>query len=83
MDRHGFVDGPPSKAQFHNPMGVWYHTGAKDVIYVADCNNHAIRAVDPTTGYTTTLAGSGAAGRKNDPDSLKATFRWMIVLISY
>ena len=35
---------------------------APSVLYVADTNNHAIRAIVLATGNTTTLAGSGAAG---------------------
>jgi sugar lactone lactonase YvrE len=48
----GRRDGAGKKAQFYEPGGlsVW-----GDTIYVADTNNHAIRAVDAKTGIVTTL----------------------------
>lgn len=38
----GFVDGSFQEARFHSPQGV---TLEKQVIYVADTENHAIRKV--------------------------------------
>ena len=39
-----------------------------------DTNNYRIRRVDISTGATTTLAGSGVAGFKDDDDSTNAQF---------
>ncbi len=40
-----------------------------------DQNNHRIRRVDITTGATTTLAGSGVQGFKDDDIGINAQFR--------
>ena len=60
----GDADGPGSQALFQHPLGVVYHQGR---IYVADTYNNKIRAVRPTTGSTTTLAGTGRPGRSDAP----------------
>jgi RHS repeat-associated protein len=59
----GFADGPAAAAQFHHPTGVAVSDGG--TLFVADTNNHRIRAVEFTAGGTVvrTIAGSGAAGR--------------------
>ena len=56
----GFADGAREVAQFRSLTGVAVIQSSGDVI-VADNNNHRIRLVTPL-GYTTTLAGNGAAG---------------------
>ena len=48
----GQRDGAGRKAQFYEPGGV---SVAGDTIYVADTNNHAIRAVDARTGVVSTI----------------------------
>jgi thiol-disulfide isomerase/thioredoxin len=55
----GFEDGPASAARFYRPQGVAESDG---VLYVADTENHAIRAVDLVTGEVTTVAGTGRQG---------------------
>jgi sugar lactone lactonase YvrE len=50
----GFVDGP--NARFHAPNGLAF---AGDTLFVADTENHAVRAVDLTSGVTRTVAGTG------------------------
>ncbi|MBT8208804.1 MAG: redoxin domain-containing protein [Acidimicrobiia bacterium] len=52
----GFSDGGPRTAQFSQPQGVAIADG---VLYVADTENHALRAVDLVSGEVTTLAGTG------------------------
>ncbi|MBP9066263.1 MAG: PQQ-binding-like beta-propeller repeat protein, partial [Candidatus Microthrix sp.] len=52
-------------AQFDNPSGVAVAPGG--TVYVADRYNHRIRAINPTTGAVTTLAGSGTAGFADGP----------------
>ncbi|MDP2313886.1 MAG: hypothetical protein Q8P41_13345 [Pseudomonadota bacterium] len=59
----GFVDGAAADARFSGPQRIAVDDG---VLYVADANNHAIRAVDIATGAVTTLAGTGARGYAGD-----------------
>ena len=54
--RPGLVDGDAKAAQFQQPQGMALH-GA--TLYVADTENHAIRAVDLESGAVETLAGTG------------------------
>lgn len=51
--RPGHQDGPAAKAQFYEPGGL---SVAGDQLYVADTNNHAIRAINLRTGDVRTLA---------------------------
>lgn len=55
----GFADGPADEARFYRPQGM---AEAEGVLYVADTENHAIRAVDLATGGVTTVAGTGRQG---------------------
>lgn len=83
VERFGFQDGEASEARFHNPQGVWYHKGAgPEIIYVADCHNHAVRAIEPITGYTTTLAGTGLPGSWDDTNKRNATFRYPMGVVT-
>ena len=50
----GLVDG--AAARFHAPNGVAFDG---DTLFVADTENHAVRAVDLTSGVTRTVAGTG------------------------
>jgi sugar lactone lactonase YvrE len=52
----GFDDGPIEVATFSHPQGLALD-GA--MLYVADTENHAIRAVDLAAGTVVTLAGTG------------------------
>jgi RHS repeat-associated protein len=52
----GFIDGPASIAQFNAPRALAIDR-ARNVVYVADTGNHAIRAVTATGVMT--FAGSG------------------------
>jgi len=60
----GDVDGPPQQARLQHPLGVAFHGGR---LYVADTYNNKIKAVDPATGTTRTLAGTGKPGRADNP----------------
>lgn len=56
----GFQDGDFSTAQFNTPQGMALRDG---ILYVADTNNHAIRAVDLAAQTVKTIAGSGKMGQ--------------------
>lgn len=49
----GNVDGTRGEARFANPVNVAY--GPDNILYVADFDNHKIRAVEPSTGDTYTV----------------------------
>ena len=54
----GFMDGGTTAATFNQPQGsALSDDGA--TLYVADTENHAVRAVDLTTGAVSTVAGTG------------------------
>lgn len=52
----GLLDGPPANARFDQPGGVSLRNG---LLYVADTNSHAIRAIDLDSGHVRTLTISG------------------------
>ena len=60
----GDVDGPARRARLQHPLGVVFYDGR---LYVADTYNDKIKVVDPETGDTRTLAGSGKPGRRDQP----------------
>jgi DNA-binding beta-propeller fold protein YncE len=53
----GLEDGPAAVARFDQPQGLAL---AGETLYVADTENHAVRAVDLVTGRVRTVAGTGA-----------------------
>ena len=55
----GSVDGTGAAAQFNGQRQICV---AGTSLYVADTNNHKIRAIALASGATTTLAGGGATG---------------------
>ena len=57
----GFENGPALTAQFQAPQGLAFDETA-GILYVADTDNHAIRAVDIATGQVDTVAGTGQLG---------------------
>ncbi len=54
----GLVDGKPDTARFNRPQGV-AHDRARNRLYVADTENHAVRAIELSGGQVSTLAGNG------------------------
>ncbi len=52
----GFSDGPAGQARFRNPQGLALRG---DALYVADTENHAVRKIALSSGYVTTVAGTG------------------------
>lgn len=60
----GLKDGSLAQAEFFRPQGL---AAAGDKIYVADTENHAIRAIDLAAKTVTTLAGDGSQGEMSSP----------------
>jgi sugar lactone lactonase YvrE len=54
----GFVNGPAAEARFYRPQGMALDR-ERDVLYVADTENHAVRSVDLRARAVATLAGTG------------------------
>ena len=54
----------PATVRLQHPLGVAYHDGK---LYVADTYNHKIKAVDPATGHTSTIAGTGKPAQRPTP----------------
>ncbi|MHB1559401.1 MAG: thioredoxin-like domain-containing protein [Isosphaeraceae bacterium] len=54
--QEGFEDGAYDKARFNRPQGLYVEG---DTLYVADTENHAIRAVDLKARQVATVAGTG------------------------
>ncbi|MFE2975009.1 NHL domain-containing thioredoxin family protein [Streptomyces sp. NPDC059258] len=63
----GLSDGGPEEARFSEPQGLAVLPDGR--IAVADTVNHAIRALDLTTGATSTLAGTGRQWWQGNPTS--------------
>ncbi|MDE3059494.1 MAG: redoxin domain-containing protein [Pseudomonadota bacterium] len=55
----GRSDGAFDAASFHTPQGLAYNHG---ILYIADTDNHLLRAADFATRQVTTLAGTGKQG---------------------
>ncbi len=65
----GFVNGEYAKAQFNRPQGTCLDG---DTLYVADTENHAIRAVNLKEGKVTTIAGVGTQAPGSSRQALRA-----------
>jgi thiol-disulfide isomerase/thioredoxin len=63
----GFADGDLAAARFHHPQGMALSADGC-VLYVADTENHAIRAVDLVEGNVETVAGIGRQPRSYPGD---------------
>jgi thiol-disulfide isomerase/thioredoxin len=55
----GFADGSYANARFAHPQGM---VARGDVVYVADTENHSVRAIDRKARTVTTIAGTGKLG---------------------
>lgn len=55
----GFIDGPMELAALSRPHGICVE---RDVLYVADTGNHAVRAIELRTGDIKTICGAGRPG---------------------
>ncbi len=63
----GSKDGSYSEAQFDHPQGMAL---VDDVLYVADTENHLLRAVDLKKKQVTTFAGTGEQGHERSGSHL-------------
>jgi sugar lactone lactonase YvrE len=61
----GLLDGDFSTAQFFRPQGLCLDA-AKNILYVADTENHAIRRIDLAKKAVETLAGTGQQARRHN-----------------
>jgi DNA-binding beta-propeller fold protein YncE len=66
----GLADGSFATAQFDHPNGLAL---AGDTLYVADTENHTIRAVDLSAGTVQTVAGTGTIGYRRMGGSPRQT----------
>jgi DNA-binding beta-propeller fold protein YncE len=75
----GFADGKGSSARFNEPHGIVFDEKA-GILYVADSENHRIRAVS-RDGRVTTVAGTGQAASTDGP-AASASFNspWALCL---
>jgi sugar lactone lactonase YvrE len=70
----GSADGAALSATFNAPRGVAIHQ-ATGIVYVADTDNHTIRAISPM-GQVTTLAGTAGSRGSADGNGAAARFRF-------
>ena len=77
----GLIDGPAERAAFQQPQGM---AKSGTSLYVADTENHAIRAIEVESGAVTTLAGTGqqalSAGRAGPGRSTPLSSPWDVAL---
>jgi hypothetical protein len=76
----GFADGGAADARFDSPQGMCFD--GERTLYVADAANHAIRAVDLSTGEVRTVAGTGEQLRtREDLRAGALSSPWDVTLI--
>ena len=84
--RRGFTDG--DSASFNYPQGLAF---AEETLYVADAENHSIRAVDLQSGAVSTVAGTGKqlrtmadrdAGALSSPWDLELNDRFLYIAMA-
>lgn len=63
----GLVNGDYAKAEFHRPQGMCL---VGDTLYVADTENHALRAIDLKARKVTTAAGTGQQSHRRSGGGL-------------
>jgi len=81
----GYRDGPFAEAAFFRPQGMAYDS-ARDVLYVADTENHTVRKVDFSSRRVSTVLGTGIQARgpadKGGPGTATAVSSpWDLVLL--
>jgi len=65
--RIGLKDGPFAAAEFHQPQGLALSPDGK-TLYIADTENHAVRAADLSAKTVRTIAGTGKQTHEYEPD---------------
>jgi DNA-binding beta-propeller fold protein YncE len=60
----GFTNGDGMDARFHSPEGLAL---SGEFLYVADTENHALRAIDLAERHVTTIAGTGVQAQRRHP----------------
>lgn len=55
----GFIDGPMELSAFNRPHGIHLQ---RDMLYVADSGNHAVRRIQLRSGDVETICGAGRPG---------------------
>lgn len=55
----GFIDGPMELSAFNRPQGICL---VRDMLYVADSGNHAVRRIQLRSGDIDTVCGAGRPG---------------------
>jgi DNA-binding beta-propeller fold protein YncE len=68
----GFADGAADEATFRAPQGLALSEDGR-TLYVADTRNHAVRAVDLSSGRVRTIAGTGKQLDRLPANGAKAT----------
>lgn len=81
----GFKDGSIHQAQFHDPHGLAL---VGSLLYVADTENHAIRAIDLVRETVRTVAGTGKKGdgrqaQGNKPTEIDLRSPWALVALDH
>ncbi len=67
----GLVDGPAQSARFRAPRGL---ARTQNTLWVADTENHAVRAIDLESGAVRCVVGTGERGESGDkPGTLRTT----------
>jgi DNA-binding beta-propeller fold protein YncE len=66
----GYFDGPFERAQLHQPQGMALSADG-NTLYIADTENHAVRAADLIKRTLTTVAGTGKQGFDRHPKKAK------------
>jgi DNA-binding beta-propeller fold protein YncE len=79
----GLQDGHREQAQFHAPHGMALHG---TTLYVADTENHAIRAIDLVWDSVRTVVGTGYKGRivtdtPSTPAAVALRSPWALVML--
>jgi DNA-binding beta-propeller fold protein YncE len=55
----GWADGAFEDARFYRPQGLALDAARRDVLYIADTENHRVRGADLASRRVTTIAGTG------------------------
>ncbi len=71
----GSANGTGAAARFHGPRGVAVDV-SRNLLYVADTNNHTIRRIALGTGGVTTIAGTAGVPGMVDATGSSARFRF-------